>query len=176
MRRVIFCSSVVAVIAFGSPLMATTVLPLSLTDLLERSDVVARVRVGEVRLFQGERAPYRVTELRVIEGLAGASQGEVIELWQRGNDVVSVVGDPRLNTGDQGLAFLVRHRDRAYLTALAQSFWWLEGQGEELVARRDLSGLSFVAPEGEVRMPPARIEWERLRQAILDLSLGMSGP
>ena len=64
---------------------ATTMLPMSLEDLADRSDVVAHVRVGEVRFVQRDDAPFRVTELIVVEAFQGATRGEVLELWQRGD-------------------------------------------------------------------------------------------
>ncbi len=157
----------------GGPARATTVLPLSLEDLVERSDVIAHVRIGEVRIVQRTRTSFRVTTLHVLEGFDGVGPGQTLELWQRGDGNTFVIGDPWLEPGEEGLAFLRRVDGVIYLTALAQSFWWIEGQGDEATARRDLRGLEIV-PLGAPRVtPPNRSTWDRLRQMVLDSLMGV---
>lgn len=153
--------------ALGGPARATVVLPLALSDLVDRSDVVARVRVVSTRIVQTPEAPFRATELEVVEGFAGAQPGETFEIWQRGDGYVFVIGDPWLEPGQEGLVFL-RHVDgRFYLTALAQSWWNIEGQGDELIAQRDLSGLEILHRDVTVMVPPNQISWSSLRQMVL---------
>jgi hypothetical protein len=165
--------AVAIVLAVAMPAAATTMLPMSLDDLVGHSDVVAHVRVGQTRIVQGRGAPFRVTELVVVEAFLGARPGETLELWQRGDGVLFVVGDPMLEEGQEGLAFLRRDGDRVYLTALAQSFWWIDGQGDLTVARRELGGISILAA-GEARtMPPDLARWSELRQMVLDACLGV---
>jgi len=162
------------ILASSTPGHATTVLPMSLEDLVDRSEVVAHVRVGQVRILQQDNVPFRVTELEVIEAFQGARRGEVLELWQRGDGQIFVVGDPFLEEGQEGLAFLRRVEGRVYLTALAQSFWWIDGQGVQAVARRDLDDLAIV-PLGEPRvMPPNRLRWAELRELVIDACLGVT--
>lgn len=165
---------VVLVLAAATPAAATTMLPMSLDDLVGRSDVVAHVRVGQIRIEQGQGAPFRVTELVVVEAFQGTQRGETLELWQRGDGVLFVVGDPVLEAGQEGVAFLRRAGDRVYLTALAQAFWWIDGQGEPALARRELGGVSILDAGEPTVMPPDLARWSELRQMILDACLGVT--
>jgi hypothetical protein len=145
---------------------ATVVVGLSLRQLVERSDLVVRVRVREIDVVQTREGPFRVTSLRILERLSGDRRtGPQIELWQRGDGQSFVLGDPRLRAGQQGLAFLVLEGDRAYFTALAQSWWRLEGSGDP-VGVRDLSELMVVSPAVTVEMPPDRAAWSVLRARV----------
>ena len=151
----------------GGGARATTVLPLSMADLVQRSDVVAHVRVGAVRVVRTAEAPFRVTEIEVVEPFLGARRAEVFELWQRGDGRVFVVCDPWLEPGQEGLAFLRQVDGRTYLTALAQSWWRIEDQAGGAVARRDISGLVVVTRDRTVMMPPDQNRWTHLRQLVL---------
>jgi hypothetical protein len=156
-----------ALLGVAGEARATLVLPMSLRSLAERSDVVARVRVGRIRAARTPEAPFRVTELEVLEVFAGdAAEGQVLDLWQRGDGRIFVVGDPWLQGGEEGLVFLVREGSRAYLTALAQSWWRLEGGGQQRVARRDLSGLTIVTAGRPTAMPPDEAPWTLLRDLV----------
>jgi hypothetical protein len=162
------------VLTAGSSASATTMLPMSLADLVDRSDVVAHVAVGQIRVVQGEGAPFRVTDLVVVDAFQGARRGDVLELWQRGDGVLFVVGDPMLEEGQEGLAFLRRVDGRFYLTALAQAFWWIDGQGGGALARRDLGGIA-VLPSGAPRaLPPDLVRWGDLRAMVVDACLGVT--
>jgi hypothetical protein len=108
-----------------------------------------------------------VTEIEVVEPFLGARRAEVFELWQRGDGRVFVVGDPWLEPGQEGLAFLRQVDGRTYLTALAQSWWRIEDQAGGAVARRDLSGLVVVTRDRTVMMPPDQTRWAHLRQLVL---------
>jgi hypothetical protein len=165
---------VVLVFAAATPAAATTMLPLSLRDLVDRSDVVVHVRVGAIRVVQGQGAPYRVTELVVVEAFQGARRGETLELWQRGDGALFVVGDPILEEGQEGVAFLRRVDGRIYLTALAQAFWWIDGQGEQALARRDLGAISILLAGEPTALPPDLAPWSELRRMILDACLGVT--
>lgn len=170
----VFLIGFLLVMALAVQVSATTVLPLSLEDLVSRSDIVAHVRVGQVRVVPREGVPFRVTELHVVEAFQGIGRGEVLELWQRGDGRLIVIGDPFLESGQEGLAFLRRVDGHIYLTALAQSFWWIEGQGEQAVAHRDLSDLAVV-PMGEPTvMPENQIPWAELRTLVFDVCLGVA--
>jgi hypothetical protein len=165
---------VFVLLIIGSSVGATTMLPLSMDDLIGLSDIVAHVRVGEVRFERSPDAPFRVTELRVLESFQGVRQGETLELWQRGDDNTIVVGDPVLQTGQQGVAFLRQNGDRVYLTAMGQSFWWIEGEGTSIVARRDLDGITIVNRSETRLTPPNLLSWDSLRRLILRVRLEVS--
>lgn len=162
------------VIATTAQVHATTVLPISLDDLADRSDVVAHVHVQQVSIEQRDGVPFRVTELLVVEAFMGAQRGEVLELWQRGDGRIIVIGDPFLESNQEGLAFFRRVDGRIYLTALAQSFWFIEGEGDQAIAERDLSDLAIL-PLGEPTvMPPNRLPWADLREMVLDVCMGVT--
>lgn len=172
-RSMVGTLAVAASLGLASSALATTVLPLSLDDLAARSDVVARVRVGPVRVEATPEAPFRVTTLEVVEPLAGSYPGEALALWQRGDGRTRVVGDPLLEPGDEALVFLVRRSGRVYLTALAQAFWRLEaGPGAGVVARRDLSGLHLARGGAPVAMAPDVLDWRSLRDLVLRACAG----
>jgi len=170
---VISSSVATLLVALSIPGVAagTVVIRLSLRQLAERSDAVAYVRVGDAQSRQGDNTPFRVTELRVLEALRGANEGEVLDLWQRGDRTTSVVGDGVLERGDEGLVFLVRRGpSRVYLTALAQSFWRRsQGRDGAAVAVRDLSGLHLITRDrSEVRAPDVAA-WEDLRDRVASI-------
>lgn len=168
---VLACLLIFLSLAF--PAHATTVVPLSLDDLIDLSDVIVHVRVGQVRIVQGDQAPMRVTDLEVLESFHGSQSGEILQLWQRGDGYLIVTGDPWLEPGQEGIAFLRRVQGRIYLTALAQSFWWIDDSGQPM-ASRNLRGLTFVAL-GEPRVvPPNRIRWAVLREMVIDACMGVS--
>jgi hypothetical protein len=170
---ILFIAVALALVA-TSHVHATTVLPISLEDLVDRSDVVARVHVGQVTMVRRDGVPFRVTELTIVEAFMGARRGEVLELWQRGDDRIIVIGDPILEPDQEGLAFLRRVEGRIYLTALAQSFWYIEGQGEQAVAQRDISDLAIL-PLGEPTvMPPNNLRWIELRDLVLAACMGVT--
>lgn len=165
---------VALIFAVTSQVHATTVLPMSLDDLADRSDVIAHVHVQQVSIVQRDGVPFRVTELLVLEAFMGARRGEVLELWQRGDGRIIVIGDPFLESNQEGLAFFRRVDGRIYLTALAQSFWFIEGQGDQSIARRDLSDLAIL-PLGEPTVMPAnRLPWSELRELVLDVCMGVT--
>lgn len=175
MRRVSLLPAALLLLALATPenrARATTVLPLALSDLVERSDVVAHVRVSSVHVVQTAEAPFRVTEIEVIEPFLGTRPGEVFEVWQRGDGYVFVVGDPWLEPGQEGLAFLRQVDGRTYLTALAQSWWRIEDQGGAALARRDLAGLTIVTSDRTVVTPPNQARWADLRQLVLQACQG----
>jgi len=165
---------VLVLVVAGGIAHATTMLPLSLDDLVDRSDVVAHVRVGDVRIVQRADAPFRATELVVVEAFQGARRGDVLELWQRGDGRVFVVGDPMLEPGQEGLAFLRRVDGRIYLTALAQSFWWIDRQSGEATVRRDLRSINMVLINAPRVLPPDSGTWANLRELVLDAVTGVS--
>ena len=172
----------VAVVAAGiglitRPARATTVLPLAMADLVERSDTAVRVSVVSVRFVVQGVTPFRVTEVRVLEPLYNARAGEVFEVWQRGDGVVVVLGDPWLEPGDEGLAFLIQQEDRFYLTALAQSWWRLDESGpgvdaDARMARRDLAGLTIFRRPDSPALASNALSWGGLRdEVLLEVSL-----
>lgn len=164
---------VAALLLAASVARATTMLPMSLEDLVDRSDVIAHVRVGAVHVEQRSESPFRVTDLTVLESYQGAQSGDVLRIWQRGDGNIFVIGDPMLEPGEEGLVFLRRVDGRYYLTALAQSFWWIREQSGALIAERDIRQVTLV-PLGEPRsLPPNRVSWSRLREMVLDVCMGV---
>jgi len=156
-----------ALLGSATTAKATVVLPLSLEDLVDRSDIVAHVRVGSVRFESTPEAPFRITDLELVEVFSGnAHVGDVLPLRQRGDGRVIVIGDPWLQGGEEGLVFLRQVEGRTYLTALAQSWWRFEGTGQRRVASRDLSSLEVVPTDPPVSMPPNRAPWADLRRML----------
>ncbi len=145
---------------------ATTALPLTLADLVRLSDTVAHVRVLSVRTEGTSGTSFRVTEVEVLEDFAGARPGERFDIWQRGGPGSLVMGDPFLNAGQQGLVFLRHVNGRTYLTALAQSWWRIDGDGDDTMARRDLSGLTIVHHGQRTPLPPDELRWSELRDRV----------
>jgi hypothetical protein len=173
LTRVAFFGAVFVVVGGPSPqARATIVVPRSLTELAEGADVVAHVAVGEVTALVEAGVPYRVTELTVIEGFQGTRAGERFLLRQRGTGSSSIVGDPRLQSGQEGLVFLRLHQGRAYLSSLAQSFWRLSRRADGLWARRDVRALNFVRRAQAPVLPPNRLPWHELRRLVLGACQG----
>lgn len=132
---------------------ATVVVPLSREQLVEWSDVVVRATVVEQRSLWNERHTQIVTHsvLHVREYLKGQG-AETLTLVTSGGVVGNVEsrvdGEARFEAGQDVVLFAQRAGDDfVTLTALAQSLYVVEHTpGQEPVARRDLSQLSFARP------------------------------
>ncbi len=126
---------------------ATVVVPLSLAEQVDRSDLIVRATVGARHsAYVPERGAILTwTTLQVTEVLKGQSP-RTLTLRQMGGSadgmVQRVPGDAELATGQDVVLFLHREGDTVFLLALAQSCYVVDAsQG---TVRRDLSDLTYA--------------------------------
>lgn len=154
-----------------SNLYATIIIPLSLDQLVSRSNVVARVRVVDVQVVNVSQLSYIVTTVQIIESFKGGSPGEMIEVWQLGDGVSHVIGDANLRLESEGVILAKLVEGKVYLTNLAQSWYVLQTEEGEIVARQGLEGLSIV--DGyQYQQAPAVMRWSELRSELIRLCHG----
>jgi hypothetical protein len=136
--------------AFTTIADATVMLFLSREDLTQRSDLVARVRVGKATVLESEdgRSLVTRTELVVTKVLKGKIDGPLVVQQLGGSfrgKTQKVRGDGQLRTGEDALVFLRRdEKGKTYLTALALSVYHVDDQG---IARRYLEEMVFAKYE-----------------------------
>lgn len=165
-------------IAFSSIADATMMLFLSREELTQRSDVVARVRVGKATVSESEdgRSLVTRTELVVTKALKGKIEGPLV-VQQLGGSLrgktQKILGDGQLRPGEDALVFLRRdEKGKTYLTALALSVYHVDDRG---IARRNLEDLSFAKYEGGKAKPIVPIETPESVESIMTDVVRFSG-
>ncbi len=133
-----------------APAEATVALEVDRAQLVEMSDLVVRATVGNAtsRWNEGHTQILTLTRLTVTQYLKGAGPGELV-LRQFGGEldglVSRIAGDAHLEPGQDVVLCLRRGDGVVYLTALAQSAWFVSAQpGAAPVAYRDLSDLTLA--------------------------------
>lgn len=143
---------------------ATVAVELSREQLAADADLVVRVTVLDQRSAWNadNTAILTWTRLRVSEYLKGAGPAE-LTLRQIGGEAEGlaqyVPGDPRLAQGAEAVLFLRRGEGVTFLTAMAQSVFYVSrGVDGVPYVRRDLTGITFarVSPAGPMTVyePP----------------------
>lgn len=134
----------------SSPAEATIAVQLDRAQLVEMSDIVVRATVlGATSQWNEDHSQIlTLTRLGVAQYLKGSGPGDLV-LRQFGGqvgDLVSrVAGDAHLEPGQDVVLCLRRGAGVVYLTAMAQSAWYVTPvQGADAVASRDLSGLTLT--------------------------------
>ena len=131
---------------------ATVVVPLSRAELVQRSTLVVHATVvSRSTAWNADHSRMlTTTHLNVLAYLSGTG-GTTLLLEQFGGAIDGlasrVEGDAALEPGQEGVFFLRVVDGRAYLTALAQSVYYVtRTPGRAALVRRDLGGLSFAQP------------------------------
>jgi hypothetical protein len=170
-----------AVLILGASTVAdaTTMILLTREELVQRAELIVRVRVGrsETMLSEDGRAIVTRTELSPTRLLKGKADGK---LWVQqfggtyGGRTQAVLGDGKLRAGEEAIVFLRRDgKGTAYLTALAQSVYHIDDKG---IARRDLSAAMLLRVVDGKPQPVAHVEEpeavERLMTDIVRLAGG----
>lgn len=140
---------------------ATTMLFLSREELVNRSDLVVRVRVGKAVTAESEdgRGLVTRTELDVVQLLKGKVEGRVVVQQFGGthrDKTQKVLGDATLKAGEDAVVFLRRDdKGKMYFTALALSVYHVDAKG---MARRELDGVELVRYVGKKLEPSGHVE------------------
>lgn len=150
-RAISLCAAVsLAVVAVPTRADATVAVELPRAQLIDDADLVVRVTVLDHRsAWDADNAAIRTwTRLRVTEYLKGSGPAE-LTLRQIGGEADGVVqyvpGDPRMREGVDAVLFLRRGDGVHFLTAMAQSAYFIDrGPDGTAYVRRDLSGLTFA--------------------------------
>jgi len=137
---------------------ATSVVALDLAELARASDALVLATVGESTPADQRGRVRTDTTLqgeRVLGGEAPRALSVRQASGQRGDIFYGVPGDAALQRGQRVVAFVREVRGQWYLTALAQSVWYVDGKGDDAAIRRDLSGLSLFRRDARGRTVPA---------------------
>lgn len=99
-----------SLILVAQPVLATTMVKLSLNELADASVVVARVKVENLKVIEGEGVLSTVGECRVLESFKGSREGAVLKVLIpggiKGDLLQKVPGAPKLQEGDEAMVFL----------------------------------------------------------------------
>lgn len=153
----------VAIVLFGASAVAdaTTMLLLTREELTQRSDLVARVRVGKAVTAESEdgRGIVTRTELVVTQLLKGKASGPIVVQQLGGTHAgktQKILGDGVLRPGEDAVVFLRRDENgKNHFTALSQSVWHVDANGN---AKRELEGVSFMRYDGQKVRPIVHVE------------------
>ncbi|MEZ4390073.1 MAG: hypothetical protein R3A48_03165 [Polyangiales bacterium] len=178
-------SLALAVLSAPASADATVAVELPRAQLVSDADLVVRVTVLDHRsAWDADNTAIRTwTRLRVTEYLKGSGPSE-LTVRQIGGEAEGlaqyVPGDPRLREGADLVVFLRRGEGVQFLTAMAQSVFYVErGPDGEAYVRRDLTGLTFarVSPTRpmEVYEPESVSVVETLDQLRASIRQGAGG-
>lgn len=146
------CAAGLALTLFtAAPADATVVVHVDRPQLVDMSDLVVRATVGNLasRWNEGHTQILTLTRLSVTQYLKGAGPAELV-LRQFGGEVDGLVsrisGEAYLQPGQDVVLCLRRGDGVVYLTAMAQSVWFVSAQPAAALptVQRDLSGLTFA--------------------------------
>ncbi|UQA55731.1 hypothetical protein [Polyangium aurulentum] len=172
-KKILAMLAALVVLGAGAVADATTMLLLTREQLVERSEVVARVRVGKAVTGESEdrRAIVTRTEIQVTQLLKGKAPERLV-IQQIGGShngkTQKILGDAALRPGEDAVVFLRRDdKGTAYLTALSLSVYHVDATG---MARRELSGATLMRREGDKLEPtPVAEEPEPVEKLMTDI-------
>lgn len=160
-KKILAALAALVVLGAGAVADATTMLLLSREELVGRSEIVARVRVGKAVTGPSEdgRAIVTRTEIEVTQLLKGKAPARLTVQQiggSYGGKTQKVLGDAALKPGEDAVVFLRRDdKGTAYLTALSLAVYHVDGKG---MARRELEGATLMRREGDQLQPAAPAE------------------
>jgi hypothetical protein len=178
--RHIFAALAAALLLIGvsAAASATTMLLLTREELVQRSDVIARVRVGRATTGESEdgRAIVTRTELEVTQLLKGKVSGRIVIQQFGGNHngkTQKVLGDGALRPGEDAVVFMRQDdKGKSYLTALSLSVYHIDEKG---MARRELEGASLMRYDGKELRPVVHDEKPEPVEALMTDVVRLAG-
>lgn len=180
MTRVATALGLALTLLAADPAEATVAVQVDRAQLVEMSDLVVRATVvGATSRWNEDRTQIiTLTRLAVTQYVKGDGPAELV-LRQFGGEVDGLVsrvsGDARLEAGADVVLCLRRGAGVVYLTAMAQSAWYVAAQAPGVApeVHRDLSGLTLARMQGgQVRVieHPAADPRETLPQLVSSLA------
>ena len=149
-KRGAFAAVLACSMFLAAPADATVVVQVDRAQLVGMSDLVVRATVGnaQTRWSDDHARILTYTRLTVTQYLKGTGPTELV-LRQMGGEIDGLVsriaGDAHLTPGQDVVLCLRQGDGVVFLTAMAQSAWYVTAQpGATPVASRDLSGLTFA--------------------------------
>ncbi len=154
--------------------LATVIIPLSLEELVQKSSVIAHVKVIGQEVTSTPQAPFIVTTVEVIESFKGnLKKGDRFQIWQWGDGFSHVQGDPVLYPEREGIVFAKYEDGRFYLTNLGQSWYDRVEEEGKIMAKEAIQGLTLYTARA-VNPSPVSLEWDRLIKTIKSIIKGGS--
>jgi hypothetical protein len=183
-KRLAIVAGALSLFVLAAVAHATVVVPLTREQLVAQSDLVVRATVESHTTAWNQEHTHIVTLTRIAvrEYIKGSGPGDLV-LRQFGGTVGGltehVPGDGRLAQGQDVVLFLRRGDGVVYLTALAQSvFFVAAASGGQTTVARDLSQLTFAHFDASGRMtlgPPALELIETLDQLAQSVRASAGG-
>jgi hypothetical protein len=191
-----FAAALSIVLSFATA-SATVVREVPIEQMTQDADAIVLGRVERtgvrMRVIEGRWVPFTVSEIRVLDALAGAARGEVIEVEEYGGidprtrRETRIAGSPRYRVGERVLLFLERVGAAGFRTyGMALGCFRVmppdRSVGAERV-RRDLgdvglaswvSGSMQVGDGGAVEMPLG--EFVAFVRSVLEQSRELEAP
>ena len=165
-----------------APLVGATLERLTLDDMIAKSTLVVRGRVGDSWAAVTNSVIYTHYKIQVSESLKGAAGGSV-EVMVPGGTVngrrQSFAGSPVLNKGGEFVFFLWTSKTGiTWITGLTQGLFALPGDGSpDPVARRAASGELMLDPNTArpVKDLPVSMKLSDLRQQVASVVAAQGG-
>jgi len=157
---------------------ATMMVFLSREDLVRRSDVVARVRVGKAVsvLSEDGRSIVTRTEITVTQLLKGKAEERVVVAQVGGTwngKTQKILGDGSLRPGEDAVVFLRRgDKGNHHFTALSLSVYHVDAKG---VAKREVEGVSFMQYDAGKLVPSVHIEAPEAVESLMTDIVRLAG-
>lgn len=174
--------STLALLLLSSNASATVVRPLSLADLVSRSDRIAIVRVSSQKAeWTADRSAIYtkilVTVVQPVKG--GMARGQRLTILREGGEVgevgMLVEGAPRFADGEEALVFLEQRGQSTWTVGMAQGKLGVRSAGGKRWVAPDLRDLRLAsAQSAQAVAPQARLLDDVLRDIAHLLTSGES--
>ena len=173
-----------AALLFSPPAEATVAVPVDRAQQVGLSDLIVRATVtARSSMWNADHSQIvTLTRLRVTAWVKGAGTSELV-LRQLGgtvgDTVMQVSGDAHFTVGQDAVLFLRRGDGVVFLTAMAQSAYYVQGRADGTpMVHRDLHGLTFARMrDGQMQFSePGDEAPETLRHLLDELNVIVQRP
>lgn len=177
-------ASLAAALLFSHPAEATVAVQVDRTQQVGLSDLIVRATVtARSSMWNADHSQIvTLTRLRVTAWVKGSGASELV-LRQFGgtvgDSVMQVSGDAHFTVGQDAVLFLRRGDGVVFLTAMAQSAYYIQSRADGTpMVHRDLHGLTFARMrDGQMQFSePGDEAPETLRHLLDELSVIVQRP
>lgn len=156
MRRKIKMKNVIWMLTIFSIASATTMLPMSIEELTDRSSLIIKGTVASIDAYKNEEtgvinSKVSIIPEEVLKGQLPSNAQVVVIVWGGtvGDLTMYVPGAPEFNEGERVLLFLNDFNGEKHVVGLAQGKFSIVETEEGVKAVRDIGDIYFVTKEGK---------------------------